>query len=259
MTYATSDLHGCCDKYVKLLQIIDFKPEDTLYVLGDIVDRGDGGIRILQDMRMRGNVIPLRGNHDFTAQYLLRRMFFSPRFQDGFPYLEKYGAILASDGTVSPQTLKGLSAEEQKDLAFLAESLEWLAEGGAPTLKAFSRLLPAEQKSILKYIDGFWIYDELELGGRSFFLAHTVPERERLLKFDECSLEDFMYGEPEYDKVYFPDRLIVTGHTPTLLIDEKRRGRICRKNNHIAIDCGAAFGLPLACVRLDDLREFYAE
>ena len=44
MTYAMSDLHGCYDKYKKMLEKIHFGEDDTLYILGDVVDRGDGGI-----------------------------------------------------------------------------------------------------------------------------------------------------------------------------------------------------------------------
>lgn len=44
MIYAVSDLHGCYDKYRKMLEQIKFCDTDTLYVLGDVVDRGDGGL-----------------------------------------------------------------------------------------------------------------------------------------------------------------------------------------------------------------------
>ncbi len=53
MIYAMSDLHGCYDKYIKMLKMIKLNDGDTLYILGDIVDRGDGGIKILQDMMVR--------------------------------------------------------------------------------------------------------------------------------------------------------------------------------------------------------------
>ena len=67
MVYAMSDLHGCYDLYIKMLEKINFSDEDTLYILGDIVDRGPDGIKIYQDMMKRKNVIPLLGNHDYTA------------------------------------------------------------------------------------------------------------------------------------------------------------------------------------------------
>ena len=55
------------------------------------------------------------------------------------------------------------------------------------------------------------------------------------------------------------DKILVTGHTPTLYIDPGSKGRIWRGNGHIALDCGAGFGLPLGCIRLDDGEEFYVE
>ena len=64
MRYAISDLHGCYDKYQALLKKICFGPEDTLYVLGDVLDRGPDGFRILLDMAGRSNGVGLLGNHE---------------------------------------------------------------------------------------------------------------------------------------------------------------------------------------------------
>ena len=51
-TYVMSDIHGDYERYRKMLQLIRFKDTDTLYILGDIIDRGSNGIKILQDMMM---------------------------------------------------------------------------------------------------------------------------------------------------------------------------------------------------------------
>ena len=72
--YAMSDLHGCYDKYLKILEKINFNDNDTLYILGDIVDRGPDGIKILLDIYNRKNVVALRGNHDYLAHYLLYQL-----------------------------------------------------------------------------------------------------------------------------------------------------------------------------------------
>ena len=69
MHYVISDIHGCYEKYRGILQAIRLRSEDTLYVLGDVVDRGPDGIRILQDMMGRANVYPILGNHEFMAAY----------------------------------------------------------------------------------------------------------------------------------------------------------------------------------------------
>ena len=39
-TYVTADIHGEFEKFKRLIERIDLKDEDTLYILGDIFDRG---------------------------------------------------------------------------------------------------------------------------------------------------------------------------------------------------------------------------
>lgn len=81
MIYAVSDLHGCYDKYIKLLERLNMTSDDSLYILGDIVDRGSDGIKIVLDLIKRDNIFSCRGNHDHCAQILLR-IFAIPN--DGF-------------------------------------------------------------------------------------------------------------------------------------------------------------------------------
>lgn len=49
MIYAVSDIHGCYNKYQKLLKKINFGSNDTLYILGDVINRGSDGFKILLD------------------------------------------------------------------------------------------------------------------------------------------------------------------------------------------------------------------
>ena len=67
MQYAVSDIHGRYDKYIELLRRIDLRPADTLYVLGDMIDRGPDGLKILRGMSLRPNVVPFLGNHEYAA------------------------------------------------------------------------------------------------------------------------------------------------------------------------------------------------
>ena len=68
----------------------------------------------------------------------------------------------------------------------------------------------------------------------------------------------FEFGIKEiYELQYFDDLTIVTGHTPTGLIEEKCNGKIYQKNGHIAVDCGAVFGGKLGCICLETLEKFY--
>lgn len=44
MTYCISDIHGEIDRFRAMLKIIQLAPEDQLYILGDVIDRGSAGI-----------------------------------------------------------------------------------------------------------------------------------------------------------------------------------------------------------------------
>ena len=68
MIYAVSDLHGCYDRYRQLLDKLDLEEQDTLYVLGDALDRGPEGFQILSDMASRPQVVGLLGNHEAMAK-----------------------------------------------------------------------------------------------------------------------------------------------------------------------------------------------
>ena len=71
MTYVMSDIHGCYEKYRSMLETIGVAEDDTLYVLGDVLDRGPDGFKILLDMAARPNVIGLLGNHELLAAAVL--------------------------------------------------------------------------------------------------------------------------------------------------------------------------------------------
>ena len=52
-----------------MLSQLSLRPDDTLYILGDVIDRGPDGVKILQDMMARPNVVPILGNHEFTPPF----------------------------------------------------------------------------------------------------------------------------------------------------------------------------------------------
>lgn len=225
MIYVMSDLHGCYEKYMLMLKQIHFSETDTLYILGDVVDRGNDGIKILLDIAKRNNVILLRGNHDDTALIVLSHLF---------------------------SKNSKLSNQQLTDLIKL-----WCIDGGEVTLKQFLECTESERESALSVLKYSMIYEELEISDNKYFLSHTIPKKDIINDFDTCKIEDFLWGEPEYNKIYDPEKIYITGHTPTGFIDPLLKGRIYKANNHIAIDCGAVFGNPLGCIRLNDMQEFY--
>ena len=229
MIYVMSDIHGCYDKYLAMLSEIRFKSTDILYILGDVIDRGPDGVKILQDMSTRPNVVPILGNHEFTAAVCL-------------PWLSQ---------EITSQSLDSLTNEQ------IAALSEWIANGGEPTLRSLQRLGREERQDILEYFGEMELYAEVEAGGRQFVLSHAALENFDPGKpLDAYELQDFLFGRPEPEAVYYPDKILVFGHTPTRLLGG--RDKIFRRETMIGIDCGCAFhGGRLGCLCLDTMEEFY--
>lgn len=75
--YCIGDIQGCDDAFARLLQAMDFSPSrDTLYLLGDLVNRGPQSLQVLRRCMAFGDAVrPLLGNHDLhllTAAHGLR-------------------------------------------------------------------------------------------------------------------------------------------------------------------------------------------
>ena len=80
-TVAISDIHGCYDELVNLMQdLVDsevYDPQtDKLIFLGDYIDRGDDSKKVVQYIRNlqknNDNVIALMGNHEMMCVDYLR-------------------------------------------------------------------------------------------------------------------------------------------------------------------------------------------
>jgi len=228
MVYVMSDLHGRYDLYKKMLELIALKPEDKLYILGDFVDRGDDGFKIIFDIEDNPQIIPLIGNHDFLAAVLLSRIN------------------------------KGMTAGERADLIGLINS--WLLDGGRATFDAFKALSPAERKHALSIMGDFRNATEITVGDKTFVLCHGgISNFDPKKPITDYEVEDLIFHRTDYSKTYYPDKYLVTGHTPTACIEGAEKGRIYRSGMNIAVDCGAVFDYGLGCIRLDDFEEFYVK
>ena len=75
---------------------------------------------------------------------------------------------------------------------------------------------------------------------------------------ENYQLHELIFKAPQYSKVYFPDKYLVTGHLVTRAIRQNKRPYFIYKgNNHIAIDCGSNCGGQLGMICLDTGEEFY--
>ena len=231
LIYVMSDIHGCKEEYFEALKKINFKDEDTLYVLGDVVDRGPNSIDILMDMMMRPNVIPLIGNHDYMALLMLRKL--------AVPITEE-------------------NAESHLTVDDMTSYMNWINDGGSSTVEGFRALGDEEKMDIIEYLEEFSLYEEITVSGKDYILVHAglepfVPGKD----LDDYELHEMIFEAPDYSKVYFKDKFLVTGHRPTLLLEGNQKGKILCKKNHIAIDCGCVYGGKLAVMCLDNGEKWY--
>ena len=97
----------------------------------------------------------------------------------------------------------------------------------------------------------------MDVGGRSFVLAHAALENFDPEKpLESYKLMDFLFGRPGPEAVYYPDKILVFGHTPTRLLCGQ--DRIFHSETMIDIDCGCVFkGGRLGCLCLNTMEEFY--
>ena len=47
MIYVMSDIHGSRRRFDAVMEQIKLTDEDTLYILGDVIDRGEHGVELL--------------------------------------------------------------------------------------------------------------------------------------------------------------------------------------------------------------------
>lgn len=64
LTYVVSDIHGMAELLERMLERIRFSDGDSLFVLGDMIDRGPEPGRVLDIVRSHTNITALKGNHE---------------------------------------------------------------------------------------------------------------------------------------------------------------------------------------------------
>lgn len=226
MIYVMSDIHGCYDEYIKLLDLIHFNDNDILYVLGDVIDRGPYSIKVLQHMMMYSNIIPIIGNHEYMAIIVLKKL-----------------CVEIDDSNIEDY----LSEDDMMNY------MNWCLDGGYKTIEEFRKLSLEEKEDILDYLSEFSLYEEVNVNGKDYLLVHAGLEPFNNKKnIDDYELSEIIFKAPDYNQKYYEDKYVIHGHKPTM-------NKIIHKNNHIGIDCGCVFGSSLAVLCLDTLEEWYVK
>ena len=231
MIYVMSDIHGNERRFNSIMKQIDLRPEDTLYVLGDVVDRHPGGIRILRQIMAMPNAKMILGNHEYM---MLRAL--------GQPY----------DDFVDTGT-----AWEH-----------WYRNGGKATYDHFKYLRKTMRQEIIDWIRALPVGIDIEVNGIRYRLAHAAPadgyqgeERYRNPSYYA------VWKRFEDDYVVPGEGILVFGHTPTDEYQKNKPMELWYGTRKIGIDCGSGYAESgpesgygrLACLRLDDGKVYYSE
>jgi serine/threonine protein phosphatase 1 len=215
MTYVVSDIHGMYYKLMAMLKLIDFKDTDTMYILGDVIDRGKYPTRTLLYIIAQPNIHMLMGNHEFMMLEVL-----------------------------DPET-----TPVNRGIAYQC----WMNNGGNITEEHFLGLCKEDKQKIVDYICDLPTVIELE----KFTLVHAGVNKEYYedIDFSLWAREEF------YEHPTGLDKVVIFGHTPTSYLQQDKPVKIWHDPIHqdkICIDCGANWkNGRFACLRLDDMEEFY--
>ena len=229
MTYVLSDIHGRIRPYHRMLKQIDFCDSDTLYILGDVIDRKPSGITILKEIMDAPNIHMLLGNHEYMMWDFLN-----------------------TDATVDYD-------------AWIEKMDHWCnLNGGAVTYHAFLGESQQSKDRILDFIHGLPLNIDLRVQGKRILLVHASPtflfEGPQAGMRNETEFAVWNRISPD-DHVDFPQDLMICGHTPTYFHSGILPMEILQEGKIMWIDCGCAYGSAmggrLACVRLETEERFY--
>ncbi len=238
--YVVSDIHGLKDRYDFMLKELNLSEEDSLYILGDVIDRGKDGIAILQDIMKHKNMHMIIGNHEYMMLKYYRNLESNS--------CDLYDKLVADD--------------------------LWNQNHNQYTKLAFEKLSHKKQQEILSFIEALPVaYTHINVNGEIYYLVHGCPHddlEKEIIYRENClgrlTVESYVWNRIGFSPNYFDDRCVIVGHTPTLFFQNQQpyevwfNGEDIMKSNVINIDCGCAANnkyTRLGVIRLDDRKVFY--
>jgi serine/threonine protein phosphatase 1 len=204
MIYVMSDIHGYFDKFISILERINFSDEDELYILGDVIDRGDKPIETLKFVLEQKNMHLLMGNHE---QIMLDSFAFSADEVCPTRYASNWMSV---GGFITADQFLNLSVNEQIDLllkisklpSYIIKDNNIFVHAGIPENKPI-RL--EGNRFIYSYMEGFdkddliWdrdmIYTDFKIEGFHVYCGHNptpyaFPNHYGIYKTDGYTLID---------------------------------------------------------------------
>lgn len=230
MVYVTSDLHGySLEGFADFLEKVGFGKDDFLYILGDVIDRGKDGVKILKWLMRKRNAQLILGNHE--AMMLACDFLFEE---------------------ITEESIARLTGSK------LTTYMTWVSNSGQVTLDTLSGVRNSEIKYILEYLREAPLYEVLTVGDRDFVLVHSgLGKFRKDKKLSEYTPEELLWERPALSTEYFRDFTVIFGHSPTVIYGEEYTGKIVKTDTWINVDVGVGLGQEPALLRLDDMKEFY--
>lgn len=262
-TYVMSDIHGCYNEFLSMLDKIRFSDTDYLILAGDCIDRGKQSFEMLRWMEnCPKNVLLIRGNHEeeFASYIMLMLQLgqkkkieidLSSNHDAGYLYkLAKYFLKRNSLPSVYFDPYNTIKSLLHRNDVTLLDLCRW-----------------AERISQMPY------YCKKQLGDRTCIVVHAgYSESVENISASFSSLEEFyIYAREESISLGGKEHgIILAGHTPTILKGEfsYNHGKAFRYYDKerdcvfYDIDCGCVFrrqdrNAGLACIRLEDEEVYY--
>lgn len=187
--YAFSDLHAQYDLWQQIKEYI--KPDDTVYCLGDCVDRGDAGLEILNEILETPNIILLRGNHEDFIYYIGSELIKHNKYD--------YNVDM-----------------ELSNLIYL-----WESNGAKNTIKAFKKLSKSKQWQLINKIKELPTYAKyINTKGDKIFLCHAgcrPDAKEEVSTKTEIPTNNYIWDRLHIYDLHWKGKdneYCVHGHTP---------------------------------------------
>jgi serine/threonine protein phosphatase 1 len=170
--FAIGDIHGCFDKLIALMDLIDADLErDTLVFIGDYIDRGNRSQEVVDyliDLSGRaGNVVFLKGNHELMLeQYLNGTNPFGFLANGGLATLDSY-AIEGSPDQSNSIPAAHLAFFSNLRLYYETDQYIFVHAGLKPDVP-----LKEQNEWDMLWIREEFIYSDFDFGKRVIF-GHT--------------------------------------------------------------------------------------
>lgn len=181
-TWAITDIHGCALTFQSLLRSIRFSREDTLFLLGDYIDRGPRSKQVLDtiiELRSQGYTVEcLLGNHDWVMLHALDE----PNTEEAYNWKERFGgdATLRSFGCTTEQEIDTKYIDLLQSMDYYREYENLILVHAGLNLTLARPLLDYEAMLWLRYDDQEGQIDTSWLGDRMIVHGHTPYPRQKI-------------------------------------------------------------------------------